>query len=179
MKNFQEQVFCITGVVPMYSRTDLFDHISARDGEYVDRMTKRVTILVLGEGGVGTTKYDKAVKYGTEIMGYEDFIRWLYATPLVDSSAHLRPLEKGSARKYLCGAHVTKPVSAGANESQEYQPEPDILPIGDTPTQKGFDWTKLLKAIAAIIIVIFKGALVVCGMSICVVLWLCGIPVGK
>lgn len=211
MKDFQSQTFCLTGVIPGIARADILSHIAARDGEFTDRMNKSVTILVVGERGQGTNKYEKALQYGTEIMEYEEFMRWMMHTPLVDKDAHLVNLHRGSSRKYLGGAHVVPPSAishqpsfdewlkskvgsmADADEWQKAQGESMEVDEGQkakdesklsTPSQPSalssqpsFDWSKVWDTIAAILVIIYKGALVVAGLSICVVLWLIGIPV--
>ena len=112
MKDFQSQVFCLTGAVPGFSRGDLWEHIAARDGEFSEHMNKSVTILVVGERGQGTSKYEKALQYDTEIMEYEQFLSWLWRTPVVDKDAHLRPLNKP---RRIGGAHVIDPMTGQKN----------------------------------------------------------------
>lgn len=196
MKDFQSQTFCLTGVIPGIARADILSHIAARDGEFTDRMNKSVTILVVGERGQGTNKYEKALQYGTEIMEYEEFMRWMMHTPIVDKDAHLVNLQRGSSRKYLGGAHVVNPMTgaknplpwAGVDESQKAKDESMEVDEGqkakvESPQpsalspQPSFDWSKFWSSIAAILVILYKGALVVAGLSICVVLWLIGIPV--
>jgi hypothetical protein len=170
MKDFQSQTFCLTGVIPGIARADILSHIAARDGEFTDRMNKSVTILIVGERGQGTNKYEKALQYGTEIMEYEEFMRWMMRTPLVDKDAHLVNLQRGSSRKYLGGAHVVPPSAL------RHQPSTPPQPSALSP-QPSFDWSKFWSSIAAILVIIYKGALVVAGLSLCVVFWLIGIPV--
>lgn len=211
MKDFQSQTFCLTGVIPGIARADILSHIAARDGEFTDRMNKSVTILVVGERGQGTNKYEKALQYGTEIMEYEEFMRWMMRTPLVDKDAHLVNLQRGSSRKYLGGAHVVPPSAlshqpsfdewlkskvgsmADADERQRAKVESMEVDEGQkaknesqlsTPSQSSvlspqpsFDWSKVWDTIAAIFIILYKGMIVLAGLSICVVLWLIGIPV--
>lgn len=189
MKDFQAQVFCLTGVIPGIARADVFDHIAARDGEFVDRMNKSVTILIVGERGQGTTKYEKALQYGTEIMQYEQFMAWMFRTPIVDKDAHLVNLQRGSSRKYLGGAHVVNPVT-GEKNPLPWEQTPSDSPctwrgVGEAPAsseaptkkESSFDWAQFWSTVAAIIVVICKGAVVLAGISICVVFWLIGIPV--
>lgn len=210
MKDFQSQTFCLTGVIPGIARADILSHIAARDGEFTDRMNKSVTILVVGERGQGTNKYEKALQYGTEIMEYEEFMRWMMHTPLVDKDAHLVNLHRGSSCKYLGGAHVVPPSAlkhrpsfdewlkskvgsmADADEGQKAQGESlevdegqkakdeSQLPTPPQPSalspQPSFDWSKAWDTIAAIFIILYKGMIVLAGLSICVVLWLIGIP---
>lgn len=183
MKDFQSQTFCLTGVIPGIARADILSHIAARDGEFTDRMNKSVTILVVGERGQGTNKYEKALQYGTEIMEYEEFMRWMMHTPLVDKDAHLVNLQRGSSRKYLGGAHVVPPSALSHqpsfDEGQKAKDESQ-LPTPPQPSvlspQPSFDWSKVWDTIAAILVIIYKGMIVLAGLSICVVLWLIGIP---
>lgn len=175
--NFNEQTFCITGVVPGICRNDLLEHIEARDAEWTDRMSKAVTVLVIGERVCGTTKYEKAMKYGTQTMEYEEFMRWMMHTPLADPNAHIRPLEQGSSRKYLGGAHVVAPCSNdNENDNENLFVDENDMPMRPESTLTD-DICKVVSTIAAIAIVLVKGALVVAGVSLCVVFWLCGIPV--
>ena len=187
MKDFQSQTFCLTGVIPGIARADILSHIAARDGEFTDRMNKSVTILVVGERGQGTNKYEKALQYGTEIMEYEEFMRWMMHTPLVDKDAHLVNLHRGSSRKYLGGAHVVNPVTGEKNplpwECVNEEPEPapthteeESIPHSSFHTPLSFDGSKVWNTIAAIFIIVYKGLIVLAGVSICVVLWLIGIP---
>lgn len=217
MKDFQSQTFCLTGVIPGIARADILSHIAARDGEFTDRMNKSVTILVVGERGQGTNKYEKALQYGIEIMEYEEFMRWMMHTPLVDKDAHLVNLHRGSSRKYLGGAHVVPPSAlrhrpsfdewlkskvgsmADADEGQKAQGESvevdegqkakdESQEVGESQKAKdesqpsalspqpSFDWSKVWDTIAAIFIILYKGMIVLAGLSICVVLWLIGIP---
>lgn len=187
MKDFQSQTFCLTGVIPGIARADVFDHIAARDGEFVDRMNKSVTILIVGERGQGTSKYTKAEQYGTEMMEYEEFMAWLFRTPIVDKDAHLVNLQRGSSRKYLGGAHVVNPMTGEKNplpwECVNEEPEPapthteDVsIPHSSCHTPHSFDGSKVWNTIAAIFIIVYKGLIVLAGVSICVVLWLIGIP---
>ena len=239
MKEFQSQVFCLTGAVPGFSRGDLWEHIAARDGEFSEHMNKSVTILVVGERGQGTSKYEKALNYDTEIMEYEQFLSWLWRTPVVDKDAHLRPLNKP---RRIGGAHQVAPVQG--SKVQEVQGEsfdewlsrkagvdiPEVQEGGDMSLshqdsqpstlnpQPSNDWhpswaqeahtdstdntdsmvqgsrfkvqeslnakpstlnylSNIAAAIGTILIIIGKAVLFICGLSICVVLWLCGIPV--
>lgn len=181
MKDFQAQVFCLTGVIPEFSRTDIFDHIAARDGEYVERMTKGVTILVVGERGEGTTKYKKALQYGTETMPYEDFMAWLFCTPVVDSNAHLRDLSQGSSSRHLCGAHVTPPNDADASRNDDAASRNDDITISRNNEGKkgGSSFTKLipfLRAAAAVLIIIMRSLVVLSAVCLCICLWCIGIP---
>lgn len=205
MKDFQSQTFCLTGVIPGIARADILSHIAARDGEFTDRMNKYVTVLVVGERGQGTNKYEKALQYGTEIMEYEEFMRWMMHTPLVDKDAHLVNLHRGSSKKYLGGAHVVPPSAlrhqpsfdewlkskvgsmADADEGQKAKDESQEVgesqkakdesqPSALSP-QPSFDWSKVWDTIAAILVILYKGMIMLAGLSICVVLWLIGIPV--
>ena len=220
MKEFQSQVFCLTGAVPGFSRGDLWEHIAARDGEFSEHMNKSVTILVVGERGQGTSKYEKALQYGTEIMEYEQFLSWLWRTPVVDKDAHLRPLNKP---RRIGGAHQVAPVQGSkvqevqgesfdeflsrktgtktlsptlprngegepsgndwhpswAQDVQEDVPQADNTPHGKPAQLRGRGWERVstfAAAIGTILIIIGKAVLFICGLSICVVLWLCGIP---
>ena len=126
MKDFQQQVFCLTGVIPGLARADVWRHIEVRDGEWSERMTKEVTVLVVGERGVGTGKYEKAVQYGTELMKYTKFLAWIDSVPVVDKDAHVRPILEGSAKKYLTGAHVINPMIGEKNPLPWEQGEFDL-----------------------------------------------------
>lgn len=128
MKDFQQQVFCLTGVIPGLARADVWRHIEVRDGEWSERMTKEVTVLVVGERGVGTGKYEKAVQYGTELMKYTKFLAWIDSVPVVDKDAHVRPILEGSAKKYQCGAHVINPMTGEKNPLPWEQGEFDLKP---------------------------------------------------
>ena len=225
MKEFQSQVFCLTGAVPGFSRGDLWEHIAARDGEFSEHMNKSVTILVVGERGQGTSKYEKALNYDTEIMEYEQFLSWLWRTPVVDKDAHLRPLNRP---RRIGGAHVIDPMTGQKNglpweepqareKVQEVQESLNSQP-STLNSQPSNDWhpgwaqeahtdstdntdsmvqgsrlkvqeslnakpstlnylSNIAAAIGTILIIIGKAVLFICGLSICVVLWLVGIPV--
>jgi len=179
MKDFQAQVFCLTGVIPEFSRTDIFDHIAARDGEYVERMTKDVTILVVGERGESTTKYKKALAYGTKTMPYEDFMAWLFSTPVVDSNAHLRDLSQGSSSRHLCGAHVTSPNNAAAHSSRNNDITISRNNEGgnnDISTKEGGRLMPFLRVAAAVLIIIMRSLVALSAVCLCVCLWCIGIP---
>ena len=194
MKDFQSQVFCLTGVIPGLARADVFDHIAARDGGFVDRMNKSVTILIVGERGQGTSKYAKAEQYGTEMMEYDEFMSWLFRTPIVDKDAHLVDLQRGSSKKYLGGAHKVEPIRNEElgirneelgirNEELNAESEPtpthteeESIPHSSFHIPNSFDWSRVWDIIAAIFIILYKGLIVTAGISICVVLWLIGIP---
>ena len=194
MRDFQAQVFCLTGAVPGFSRGDIFEHILARDGEYSERLTKAVTILIVGERGQYTSKHSKADEYGTETMPYDEFMAWMFRTPIVDKDAHLRPLTKP---RRIGGAHVVAPQLGVRSEE---------LGVGNDGRWKMEDgrcmrdeelgvrseestvnsrkrhwfcrvpWLKIGKGIATILIVVSKAALVMAAVCVCVVFWLCGIP---
>lgn len=233
MKEFQSQVFCLTGAVPGFSRGDLWEHIAARDGEFSEHMNKSVTILVVGERGQGTSKYEKALQYDTEIMEYEQFLSWLWRTPVVDKDAHLRPLNRP---RRIGGANAVAPVQGSKVQEVQGESFDDFLgrklgievgcPAESMPTpptsnlqpQPSEDWhsgwaqeahtdstdntdsmvqgsrfkvqeslnakpstlnylSNIAAAIGTILIIIGKAVLFICGLSICVVLWLCGIPI--
>jgi NAD-dependent DNA ligase len=108
----EADVICLTGTIPGIARQDVCGYIRGKGLWYSDRMTKDVTILVVGERGEGTTKYQKAVKYGTELMPYNEFMAWLFRTPILDKDAHLRPLDKP---KRIGGAHVVSPTTGKKN----------------------------------------------------------------
>ena len=127
MKDFQAQVFCLTGAVPGFSRGDIFEHIAARDGEYSERMTKAVTILIVGERGQYTSKHSKADEYGTETMPYDEFMAWMFRTPIVDKDAHLRPLTKP---RRIGGAHVVSPTT-GEKNGLPWERGNEELGVGD------------------------------------------------
>ena len=171
MKDFQAQVFCLTGVIPEFARTDIFDHIAARDGEYVEGMTKSVTILVVGERGEGTNKYKKALQYGTETMPYEDFMAWLFKTPVVDSNAHLRDLSQGSSSRHLCGAHVTPPCS---NENLNENENDNLSHSNLSPFN--CQLSTFLRAAAAVLIIIMRSLVALSVVCLCICLWCIGIP---
>lgn len=192
IKDFQAEVFCITGSIPHWSRGDLFTQIEVRDGEYVDRMTKSVTVLVYGYRT--GAKIDKAMQYGTKLMEWREFLTLLAMTPVVDTekAKYIQSIYDGTPRKYLGGAHVVQPMEERMiwrhdNENQsvsdDVKPETVKLettePVSSseavTPTS-AFSWRELVSGIAAVLIILVKGLAVVCGLSICVCLWLVGIP---
>jgi len=188
IKDFQAEVFCITGSIPHWSRGDLFTQIEVRDGEYVDRMTKSVTVLVYGYRT--GAKIDKALQYGTKLMEWREFLTLLAMTPIVDTekAKHIQSLSDGTPRKYLGGAHVVQPMD------KETHPQP--LPASEgsmhqEPANDNGQWSmvngqcqkdkwrwvsELVSGIAAVLILLVKGLTVVCGLAICVCLWLVGIP---
>ena len=216
IKDFQAEVFCITGSIPHWSRSDLFTQIEVRDGEYVDRMTKSVTVLVYGYRT--GSKIDKAIQYGTKLMEWREFLTLLAMTPVVDTEKAkcIQSIYDGTPRKYLGGAHVVQPMEErmiwghdnknqsvsdeGLAVSDDLKPETLNLeplepvssseaitpseavtspltsePKAVTPTSD-FSWRELVSGIAAVFIILVKGLAVVCGLAICVCLWLVGIP---
>ncbi|MBR1377943.1 MAG: BRCT domain-containing protein [Bacteroidaceae bacterium] len=125
VKDFQAEVFCLTGAVPMWSRTDLLAHIEARDGEWTERVTRNTTILVVGQRA--GSKLDKAEEYGLRMMKASDFLQLLAVTPVIDPDANLRPLSHGSSRKYLGGAHAISPNARPAQPETPAQPALSVL----------------------------------------------------
>lgn len=209
IKDFQAETFCITGSIPHWSRGDLFTQIEVRDGEYVDRMTKSVTVLVYGYRT--GSKIDKAMQYGTKLMEWSEFLTLLAMTPIVDTekAKHIQSIYDGTPRKYLGGAHVVQPMeermiwrhdNENQSVSEDLKPETVKLeptesvssseaitpseavtspltsePKAVTPTS-AFSWRELVSGIAAVFIILMKGVSVICGLAICVCLWLIGIP---
>jgi len=222
IKDFQAEVFCITGSIPHWSRGDLFTQIEVRDGEYVDRMTRNVTVLVYGYRT--GAKIDKALQYGTKLMEWREFLTLLAMTPIVDTekAKYIGDLSQGTPRKYLGGAHVVQPMEermiwgreerrvkseeSGEDEnpsvigerlavSEDLKPEttdPVSSSEAITPSEavtssltsepkavtpmSTFSWKELISGIAAVLILLVKGLTVICGLAICVCLWLVGIP---
>ena len=214
IKDFQAEVFCITGSIPHWSRGDLFTQIEVRDGEYVDRMTKSVTVLVYGYRT--GAKIDKALQYGTKLMEWREFLTLLAMTPIVDTekAKYIGDLSQGTPRKYLGGAHVVQPmdkreqtlsnsplkgedVVSGERLSVREDVKPETTdPVSSseaiTPSEavtspltsepkavtpmSTFSWKELISGIAAVLILLVKGLTVICGLAICVCLWLVGIP---
>ena len=201
IKDFQSEVFCITGSIPHWSRGDLFTQIEVRDGEYVDRMTKSVTVLVYGYRT--GAKIDKAMQYGTKLMEWSEFLTLLAMTPIVDTekAKHIQSIYDGTPRKYLGGAHVVQPMDKKTHpqplpvsEGSMHQEDVNQMVNGQssdgkcetistvtTPlTHREGKWgwvSELVSGIAAVFIILMKGLTVVCGLAVCVCLWLVGISV--
>lgn len=210
IKDFQSEVFCITGSIPHWSRGDLFTQIEVRDGEYVDRMTKSVTVLVYGYRT--GSKIDKAIQYGTKLMEWSEFLTLLAMTPVVDTekAKHIQSIYDGTPRKYLGGAHVVQPMDkkthpldpSPAREGSMHQEDVskvqevqevckvshetistvttplthrEGLGVGLFLTHSEGKWG-WVSGIAAVFIILMKGVSVICGLAICVCLWLIGIP---
>ena len=217
IKDFQAEVFCITGSIPHWSRGDLFTQIEVRDGEYVDRMTRNVTVLVYGYRT--GAKIDKALQYGTKLMEWREFLTLLAMTPIVDTekAKYIQSLSDGTPRKYLGGAHVVQPMdketpSSSPSMGRDDNENPSVIgerlsvsedlkpettdPVSSseaiTPSEavtspltsepkavtpmSTFSWKELISGIAAVLILLVKGLTVICGLAICVCLWLVGIP---
>ena len=210
IKDFQSEVFCITGSIPHWSRGDLFTQIEVRDGEYVDRMTKSVTVLVYGYRT--GAKIDKAIQYGTKLMEWHEFLTLLAMTPIVDTekAKYIQSIYDGTPRKYLGGAHVVQPMDKKTHPQPLLQEE--THPLDPSPAREGsmhqedvsqmvngqssdgkcetistvttplthregkWGWvSEFISGIAAILIILVKGVSVICGLAICVCLWLVGI----
>ena len=186
IKDFQREVFCITGVISGMSRGDAWAHIEARDGEWTENVTKATTVCVVG--GRPGSKMLKAEERGIPLMSEYEFRRLLAMTPLVDESMHLRPLY---APKAIGGYHAsghplagtTKSRTDGATEQRtdgvtEQRTDPTMNHEPLTQNHKPhIRWVDIFRHVAAVFIILARGLAVVCGLSVCVCLWLVGIPV--
>lgn len=193
IRDFQAEVFCITGSVPGFCRDDLWQHIQARDGEFTNRINRTVTILVYGVR-VGS-KYQQALDRGIHTMHWRDFLQLLARTPVIDPDAHLRPLHMGSARRYLGGAHVTPPVPHPAPATvvplhaepsdpeyvvtHIYEPEPvcNTAALPERPRKSRMHVVRhILSGALTVLLALARVVVAVAAVALCIVFWLVGIP---
>lgn len=86
IKDFQREVFCVTGVYEKNTRDILLRRIESRDGEYTPRINKSTTVVVLGFGP-GKRTIEKAEKYNIPFMDQTEFELLLRETPIIDHDA--------------------------------------------------------------------------------------------
>lgn len=187
IKDFQAEVFCITGVLPGLPRGDAWEHIAARDGEFTERITRRTTVCVIGERA--GAKADQAEARGIRLMEWYEFVQLLQRVPLVDTAAHLRPL--GSSSRLHCGGyhatghpmagqHLPTPSDGSTSAGDIVTPTTDTPPTDtddeEEPTRRGVDWA----AVGSVCMAVLSGLCVVlqvlAGVSLAVVLFLIGCP---
>lgn len=86
IKDFQREVFCVTGIYEKNTREVLLHRIESRDGEYTQRINKSTTVVVLGFGP-GKRTLEKAEKYNIPFMDQAEFELLLQSTPIIDHDA--------------------------------------------------------------------------------------------
>lgn len=193
IKDFQAEVFCITGKVDGWSRGELWGQITARDGEYTERITRETTVCVYGSNA--GEKLGKARERGIRLMGQTEFLKLLAATPVVGEWKGMRSIIRDTNwRSMEIVEMIRGQEQTTESVSEDLKPETMKLettesvssseavtsPLTSEPkavtSTSAFSWRELVSGIAAILIILVKGLAVVCGLSICVCLWLVGIP---
>lgn len=72
---FSGKTFCITGKLTKYENRDkLVDNIEKYGGKIVSSVTSKTNYLITNDPTSGSSKNQKAIKFGTKIITEDDFI---------------------------------------------------------------------------------------------------------
>lgn len=72
---FGGKTFCITGKLTKYENRDkLVDDIEKYGGKIVSSVTSKTNYLITNDPTSGSSKNQKAIKFGTKIITEDDFI---------------------------------------------------------------------------------------------------------
>lgn len=71
------KTFVLTGTLSM-KRSNVEDIIRKHGGHISNKIHRNVQYLLVGSKGVGTTKYNDAIKYRTKIISEKDLAKWIH-----------------------------------------------------------------------------------------------------
>ena len=110
---FYGRTFCFTGTLPR-PRKEYEDLVDKHGGQVLSGVTKDLDFLVLADPGSGSTKAEKAKKYGTDCIDAEGFMALVARAVAGESIASPRPLDTKSPR-----SPEPKPKKAKAAKGQK------------------------------------------------------------